>query len=173
MNEEQRWCSQDFFDQQPPENRKYFVVMEDGLKKLLQTQQGAPGRKSSAPKPVAGSLIPPASVKSPAWKMSEEELAKCFDDLATLRGWTWCGFRPARQKIDGKEVYRTPVVGQKGLPDRVLARRGVVLLVEFKADAGRLSEGQIVWGKAIYDFEGYHIVRPEDWYSGLCERILK
>lgn len=114
-----------------------------------------------------------AKPKEAVWKMSEDDLAKCFDDMATLYHWTWCGFRPARQKIGGQEVYRTPVIGQKGLPDRVLTRDGVVLLVEFKADAGRLSEGQIIWGKALAAFKGYYILRPRDWQSGLIERLLK
>jgi hypothetical protein len=143
------------------------------IKKLMHPERGVPQSTYSLDK-ARGSVIPqPKPEKPPVWKMSEDELAKCFDDMATLTGWTWCGFRPARQKIDGQEVYRTPVVGQKGLPDRVLARDGVVLLVEFKTDDGRLSEGQVIWGKALAKFPGYHIVRPRDWFDGTVERILK
>jgi hypothetical protein len=94
----------------------------------------------------------------------EKDFATAFDDLATLRGWTWCGFRPARQKIDGEEQYRTPVIGQKGLPDRILARGGIVLLVELKTDIGRLSDGQKIWAEALKGYGYYFVLRPSDWY---------
>ncbi len=103
-------------------------------------------------------------------KVSEEDFAATFDDYATLRGWTWCGFRPARQKIGGEETYRTPIIGQKGLPDRILARNGVVLLVELKAEDGKLSPWQKIWGIALKGFKGYHVVRPSDWEE--IERLI-
>lgn len=96
-------------------------------------------------------------------KILEKDFAQAFDDLATLRGWTWCGFRPARQKIDGEEQYRTPLIGQKGLPDRILARNGVVLLVELKTNEGRLSEGQKIWANALKGVMGYYVLKPSDW----------
>ncbi len=94
--------------------------------------------------------------------MSEADLQATFDQLATLYGWTWCGFRPARQQINGVDQYRTPVIGQKGFPDRVLARNGVVLLVEFKTEKGRLSDDQKIWAGALKGYAGYHLVRPSD-----------
>lgn len=97
--------------------------------------------------------------------ISEADFARAFDELATLRGWTWCGFRTARQKVAGVEQYRTPVIGQKGFPDRVLARNGVVLLVELKRKKGKLSEGQEIWASALNGFTGYHVFRPSDWES--------
>lgn len=108
-----------------------------------------------------------------ALSMSEAELAAAFDDLATLRGWTWCGFRPARQRIDGREQYRTPVIGQKGFPDRILARDGRVLLVEFKAEDGRFSDGQAIWASALEGFLGFYIIYPSDWLDGTAEKLLE
>ncbi len=111
------------------------------------------------------------SLRQNSTKILEKDFAQAFDDLATLRGWTWCGFRPARQKIDGEEQYRTPLVGQKGLPDRILARNGVVLLVELKTDTGRLSEGQKIWAEALKGVMGYYVLRPSDWAD--IDRILE
>ncbi len=93
----------------------------------------------------------------------EDDFASAFDDLATLCHWTWCGFHPARVKVDGEDQYRTPVIGQKGLPDRILARDGVVLLVELKAEEGKLSKDQKVWESALCGYTGYYVVRPSDW----------
>ena len=103
--------------------------------------------------------------------ISENEFAKLFDDYADLCGWTWCGYRPARMKIKGVETYRTPIIGQKGLPDRILAHRGRVLICELKTEYGRLSEAQKLWAKALEGFEGYYVFRPSDWDN--IQQILK
>ncbi len=113
-------------------------------------------------KPVSGIQRHAAKPTASLAPMSEEDLASTFDDLATLRGWTWCGFRPARQRIKGVERYRTPVIGQKGFPDRVLSRNGVVLLVELKAERGRLSPEQKIWAESLKGFSGYHVIRPSE-----------
>ena len=110
-----------------------------------------------------GSSPPLASKYKLQDTISEADFATAFDDLATLCGWTWCGYRPARQKINGVEQYRTPLIGQKGCPDRILARNGVVLLIELKTNKGKLSPGQQDWAAALSGFAGYFVVRPKDW----------
>lgn len=66
-------------------------------------------------------------------------------------------FRPA-QTARG---WRTPMQGQPGFPDLVLAASGRLLLVELKSDKGRLSTDQKQWIAEL----GEHAVvwRPRDW----------
>jgi hypothetical protein len=138
----------------------------DQLKEYYPVSEDVERANSTGKEKVTDRVIKPFTTPGE----SEANFASRFDDLATLRGWTWCGFRPARIKIDGKETYRTPVTGLKGLPDRVLARNGTVLLVEFKTDTGSLSKEQRQWGEALNGFAGYHVVRPRDW--AFIERLL-
>jgi hypothetical protein len=57
--------------------------------------------------------------------------------------------------------WRTPVQGDPGTPDFVLARGGVVLLAELKTDRGRPTPDQVAWLGAA----GGHgrLWRPADW----------
>ena len=63
------------------------------------------------------------------------------------QGWMVAHFRPAET---GKG-WRTLMQGDVGFPDLVLARNGVVLLVELKSDrrGAVLTEMQEAWAKAI------------------------
>lgn len=86
--------------------------------------------------------------------MTEAEFQQAVIDIAMLRGWKVAHFRPARTA----KGWRTPVQGDRGFVDLVLARRGVVLLVELKSDKGRFGPGQQEWAAAIGD--QYRIWRP-------------
>ena len=123
------------------------------------------------PTPNAKNGVKVKSLNQNRTNILEKDFTQTFDDLASLRGWTWCGFRPARQKINGEEQYRTPLVGQKGLGDRILARLGIVLIIELKTDSGRLSEGQKIWASALKGFKGYYVLRPSDW--DFIEKLLE
>lgn len=72
--------------------------------------------------------------------MAEAEWARQFTDLATLYGWTYAHFRPARTN----KGWRTPVEGPGGAgwPDYVLWRERVIF-VELKSERGRLSHEQL------------------------------
>jgi DNA segregation ATPase FtsK/SpoIIIE-like protein len=99
--------------------------------------------------------------------MSEDELQTNIIDMARVFGWRVAHFRAA--KTD--KGWRTPVQGNKGFPDLVLSRVGVVLLVELKSETGKLSEDQELWAKAIG--ESYRLWRPHDWTGGVIEKELR
>ena len=82
---------------------------------------------------------------------------------AQLHGWRCAHFRVARTN----KGWRTPVEGDRGLPDLVLAKNGVVLLAELKTDRGKLGPGQGEWLQAL----GEHgrLWRPRDWKDVLHE----
>lgn len=88
--------------------------------------------------------------------MTEDELLGSVIDLAHLRGWLVVHHRPARTA----QGWRTPTQGDKGVPDLILARRGVVILAELKSDKGRLTAEQVRWQTAL----GTHhrVWRPSD-----------
>jgi hypothetical protein len=82
---------------------------------------------------------------------------------AQLHGWLVCHFRPARTS----KGWRTPVSGDVGFPDLVLARGGAVILAELKTDAVKLRPEQAQWIHAL----GFHarVWRPRDWPEVLAE----
>jgi hypothetical protein len=55
----------------------------------------------------------------------------------------------------------TAYKGHAGLPDLILAREGVVLLVELKSEKGKVSLDQQAWIDAAHPF-GY-VWAPRDW----------
>lgn len=89
--------------------------------------------------------------------MTEDEWQAKVIDTAVWLQWTWCHI-PTVQLVDGR--YVTTYEGDGGLPDLILARRGVVLLRELKTDRGRPSKKQMKWLD-----NGAKIWRPRDWDS--------
>lgn len=77
--------------------------------------------------------------------MKEADFTQAVIDLAHYRGWLVSHFRPAWSK----KGWRTPVQGDKGFPDLVLARNGVVLFVELKIGHEKLRPDQEKWGNAL------------------------
>lgn len=88
--------------------------------------------------------------------MTEEQLTSTVVQLAQFHGWKVVHFRPARLG----DRWVTAVQGDIGSPDIILARRGVVLLVELKTERGRLTPQQKQWAKEIG--EQYRLWRPRD-----------
>lgn len=78
-------------------------------------------------------------------------------DLARRTGWLATHFRPARTQ----RGYRTPIQGDKGFPDLVLARDGVLLIRECKTNTGPLSREQRGWLAELGDHAA--VWRPRDW----------
>jgi hypothetical protein len=83
---------------------------------------------------------------APALTISEADLQSRVIDLALYCGWRVCHVRPvAAVERGGKIRHLTPYEGHPGLPDLILARGGVVLLVELKSQQGRASVDQRLW----------------------------
>lgn len=77
--------------------------------------------------------------------------------LAKLYRWRVAHFRPAQMQ-SGR--WATPMQGDKGFPDLVLARDGEVILAELKTNTGRLGQGQPEWAQQIG--AQYRLWRPRD-----------
>jgi len=88
--------------------------------------------------------------------MTEEQFTQVVIELAQFRGWKVVHFRPARIR----DRWMTAVQGDIGSPDIILARGGVVLLVELKTERGRLTPQQKHWAQEIG--EQYRLWRPSD-----------
>lgn len=97
--------------------------------------------------------------------ISEALFQKRVTDLATLCSWRWAHFMPSRV---GKRVL-TAAQGSPGFYDLVMARGGVILLVELKSIAGRkkFRPGQREWGEHGGEF--YRCWTPDDWQAIVAE----
>lgn len=93
--------------------------------------------------------------------MNETEWQRRVMETAKLHGWRCCHYRPARVGKGSRQRYVTPVVGDRGGPDLLLARRGVVLLAELKTDTGVVEPRQRLWAEQLGDH--YRLWRPRDW----------
>ena len=153
--------SPDVFHLATPEKRQYLVV-EDGN---LPVSPAKPlSTKTQAQKKDALTLI--------AESMSEAELQDNIVDMAQRFGWMVHGERPARTK-DGQ--WRTPVQGDAGWPDLVLARytkaKGFqLLIIELKSEKGTITAEQMEWLRVL---EGAKVWRPLDWLDGTIEEKLR
>lgn len=77
--------------------------------------------------------------------MKEADFQANVIQLARMFGWRVAHFRPARTKYG----WKTPMQGDPGFPDLVLARDGRVIFAELKSDTGKLSPEQGMWLSAI------------------------
>jgi hypothetical protein len=95
--------------------------------------------------------------------LTEGQFQQRIIDTAQTYGWRLFHARPARTN----NGWTTPLTGDPGFPDLVLARRGQVLLVELKSNTGQLGPDQAEWLKAL----GPHgrLWRPRAWESALAE----
>jgi hypothetical protein len=89
--------------------------------------------------------------------VTEAEFTTRVIQAAQLYGWLVSHSRPALTA----KGWRTALQGDRGAPDLVLARGGVVILAELKSERGRLGPGQAGWLEAL----GTHgrIWRPDQW----------
>lgn len=103
--------------------------------------------------------------------MTEAELQRAVIAWAKVRGWLVMHTRTAFSK--GK--FSTPIQGDPGFPDLVLARAGTVLFVELKREKGTLTVEQQSWGRALGGMSAttpWFCWRPSDWSSGLIQKVL-
>lgn len=113
--------------------------------------------------PVPAVTSSPKPITEAAWQSRVVEYAQ-------LRGWLVHHTRPARTT----RGWRTPVTGDPGFPDLVLARQGRVIIAELKRDGGRLAPEQCRWldhlGPAMRWPVMVVVWRPGDWPK--VQRIL-
>lgn len=74
--------------------------------------------------------------------MSEADFQRAVIDAARLAGWKVCHFRPGMTQ---RGRWVTPMQGDKGAPDLILAKAGRVLLAELKSDKGKTTPEQEAW----------------------------
>lgn len=96
--------------------------------------------------------------------MSEDDFKLRVIQYAHLNGWLVHHSRPVKLPSGN---WATPLQGDAGLPDLVLARGGVVLLAELKSDTGRPTPEQRRWLAAA----GPHgrLWAPADWKEVVSE----
>lgn len=97
-----------------------------------------------------------------AQKLTEAQLQEKVIALAKAKGWLVMHSRPARTE----KGWRTPIAGDAGFPDLVLARDGRVLFAELKSESGRLTRQQREWLDALgagQYAKSVHVWRPSDW----------
>jgi len=87
--------------------------------------------------------------------ISEKDFQKKVIKLAEGHNWFWCHC----PSVFSSGKWRVPLAGSPGFPDLVLARDGLIVLVELKSDTGRLRPGQAEWISAANG----KIWRPRDW----------
>ncbi|MFR9753993.1 VRR-NUC domain-containing protein [Nocardia sp. 004] len=97
--------------------------------------------------------------------ISEKDFQQRVMDHAKWHRWRVVHIRPALHR-SGR--ISTPYSGDTGLPDLILARDGVVLLVELKTEKGRATREQLRWLDAA-GANGY-LWRPSDW--GIIQDVL-
>jgi hypothetical protein len=101
--------------------------------------------------------------------MSEADLQAAIIEYAQLKGWLVHAERSAWTS----KGYRTPIQGDKGFPDLVLARKNKVVFVECKSEKGELTGEQHNWYMALSSSRYSYIWRPSDWLDGTVQRILE
>ena len=91
----------------------------------------------------------------------EAQFQRTVIELAQLLGWRVHAERPA-QTQSGR--WSTPIQGDRGFPDLILARDGRLVALELKSQAGRIGPGQVEWIEAFAAAGATaRIVRPSDW----------
>lgn len=100
--------------------------------------------------------------------MSEDDLQALVVDLAHFYGWRVHHTRPALRQSGG---WSTPIQGNPGFTDLVLAKAGLVRFVELKSQRGKRSNDQILWATALLPH--YSLWRPGNWVDGTIRRYLE
>ena len=102
--------------------------------------------------------------------MTEDELKGAVMDLARLLGLYVHHCRPA--KTD--KGWRTPIEGDAGFPDLVIAGTQGVLFRELKSERGRPTLPQQLWMDRLHTAQAdVGLWRPADLRDGRVETALK
>lgn len=102
--------------------------------------------------------------------LSEDALQANVLELAGLRGWTRCHFRPARTS----HGWRTALAGDPGFPDTVLAGHGRLVMAELKREGRYPDAAQARWLDALAGAAGVEVYvwRPSDWLAHRIHTVL-
>ena len=104
-------------------------------------------------------------------KMTETELQYAILDLAKLLGVLVHHCRPAPIR-NGKWI--TPIQGNAGFVDLVLAGPGGVVFAELKGDTTQPTEMQMRWlGTLEAAGASAYLWRPAQWYDQTIQDVLK
>lgn len=99
----------------------------------------------------------------PPTRVSEDDLLRAVIDLADQLGVHVHHCRPARTE----RGWVTPIQGDAGFPDLVLAGPGGVLFAELKSGEGRMTKHQSDWRVALAKAGATVVIwRPADMASG-------
>ena len=103
--------------------------------------------------------------------MTEQQLQDAVAGMARALGWRVAHARPASTE----RGWRTPwEYDGKGFPDLTMARGHRLVFAELKAGRNKLEPEQELWlellGQCCHEV---FVWRPEDWTSGLIERVLR
>jgi len=93
----------------------------------------------------------------------EEDFKETVIDTAIMHGWLVHHSRPAKTK----RGWRTPIEGNPGLPDLILARDGVVIFAELKKHRAYPTPDQRNWLASIG--AQARVWRPADWPAIVAE----
>jgi len=96
--------------------------------------------------------------------LSESDFQWALVVVAQHFGWMVTHFRPA---LTQSGRWTTPLQGDRGFPDTVLARDGVTIFAELKTNKGRLSAEQKQWIEHLG--ESGRVWRPRDWQCIVTE----
>lgn len=95
----------------------------------------------------------------------EDEFKLWVLEVAQLHHWLVVHYRPAKTA----RGWRTPLEGDKGAPDMILAKVGrLPILAELKSDTGTVYPEQKRWAEAIHP-DCYRLWRPRDRPAVLAE----
>ena len=137
------------------------ISQADGAVRETPAAVAAPLRKGMLGGVIATPVILRASV-------SERAFQRTVTDFATLTGWLWTHFRPARTS----KGWRTPLAGYPGFVDLVMVRRGRVLFAELKAEDGKPTPAQCKWLWALAEAGAeVYVFKPSNWPQ--IEQVLR
>ena len=97
-----------------------------------------------------------------ARNMTEAAFLRQVVDLAHLTGWLVHHCRPARTA----KGWATPIQGDAGFPDLVLAKEGRVIFAELKREKAKPSEAQMEWIEALGEL-------ARVWYPSMWDSIVE
>ena len=139
---------------------------------LIKLNPGLSGKQASKAKGGTPDVLGVAKVPKPR-NHEEADLDRQILELAHLYGYLAHHTRPAWTK----QGYRTPLMGDTGLPDWVLARSASpgrdkrLVFIETKSSTGKLSAAQKPWYDALNNAGAeVYMVKPADW-DWLVERL--
>ena len=93
---------------------------------------------------------------------SERDFQRAVIELARLCGWRVHHTRPA---LNRRGEWRTPIQGDAGFPDLVLARDGRVIFAELKRRGGKPTAAQQAWLDTLARCGSVEVYlwTPDDW----------